>query len=68
MSAATHSHLRLLDLGVTAELVLFDGMGHGFYTNPDLPESALAHRVIVRFFAEHLGHKPPRIKDRTASH
>jgi monoterpene epsilon-lactone hydrolase len=60
MSAATHSHIRLLELGVAAELVLFDGMGHGFYMNPDLPESERADKIIVRFFADHLGRKPTR--------
>lgn len=60
MSAATQSHIRLLGLGVDARLVLFDGMGHGFYTNPDIPESERADRIIVQFFSEHLGHRASR--------
>lgn len=31
MSAAAQSHLELKQLGVKSELLLFDGMDHGFY-------------------------------------
>lgn len=60
MSAATQSQVRLLGLGVDARLVLFDGLGHGFYSNPDLPESEQAGRIIAQFFAENLGHRNRR--------
>ena len=55
MSGAAQSHLELTELGVKSELLLFDGMDHGFYTNPSLPESARAYKLIARFFRENLG-------------
>ena len=62
MSAAAQSHLELRDLGVTSELLLFDGMDHGFYVNPNLPESKRAYRLVAQFFDENLGHKKPPAK------
>jgi acetyl esterase/lipase len=55
MSAASQSHLELRELGVKSELLLFDGMDHGFYADPALPESQAAYKLIVRFFDENLG-------------
>jgi acetyl esterase/lipase len=55
MSAAAQSHLELRDLGVKSELLLFDGMDHGFYSDPTLPESARAYKLIAQFFLENLG-------------
>jgi monoterpene epsilon-lactone hydrolase len=55
MSGAAQSHLELRDLGVKSELLLFDGMDHGFFMDPSLPESALAYKLIAQFFAENLG-------------
>jgi len=40
---------------VDAELHVWDGMWHAFLFDPDLPESQQAYRVIVSFFAKHLG-------------
>lgn len=57
MSAAAQSHLELRDLGVKSELLLFDGMDHGFMMDPTLPESQRAYRLIARFFEENLGRK-----------
>ncbi|HEX7852111.1 MAG TPA: alpha/beta hydrolase fold domain-containing protein [Sphingobium sp.] len=54
MSSAATSHNELLDLGVKSQLVVVDGMEHGFY-NDVLPEAALAHRLVVRFMMENLG-------------
>jgi acetyl esterase/lipase len=55
MSAAAQSHLELKQLGVKSELLLFDGMDHGFYSDPALPESVTAYKLIAEFFAENLG-------------
>jgi len=55
MSAAAQSHLELKQLGVKSELLLFDGMDHGFYSDPTLPESSIAYKLIAEFFAENLG-------------
>ena len=41
--------------GVDAELHVWDGMWHAFFFDPDLPESQQVYRVVVRFFAQHLG-------------
>jgi alpha-beta hydrolase superfamily lysophospholipase len=41
-------------LGVKADLHIWEGLDHAFYFEPDLPESAEAYEVIVKFFASHL--------------
>jgi len=55
MSGAAQSHLELRELGRTSELLLFDGMDHGFFSDPNLPESQRAYRLIANFFLRHLG-------------
>ena len=57
MSGAAQSHIELRDLGVKSKLLLFDGMDHGFFADPGLPESTRAYKLIVQFFAENLGSK-----------
>jgi len=57
MSGAAQSHLELRELGVKSELLLFDGMDHGFFADPSLPESVRAYELIAQFFAENLGSK-----------
>lgn len=54
-SAAVYAHGQLIRAGVDARLHVWDGMFHGFFYNPDVPESREAYAVITRFFAEHLG-------------
>ena len=58
MSGAAQSHLELIDLGRESELLLFDGMDHGFYSDATLPESQRAYRMIARFFTKYLGRVP----------
>ncbi len=55
MSSAVYTHSLLVKLGVDAELHVWDGMFHGFFYNPDVPESRDAYDVMVRFFDRHLG-------------
>jgi acetyl esterase/lipase len=55
MSSAVYTHSRLVSLGVDAELHVWDGMFHGFFYNPDVPESREAYDVMVKFFDRHLG-------------
>jgi acetyl esterase/lipase len=55
MSGAASSHLKLQLLGVKSDLILFDGMDHGFFMDPDLPESKQAYVLISQFFAANLG-------------
>ena len=55
MSSAIYTHSQLVKLGVDAELHVWEGMFHGFFYNPDVPESKEAFDVMVRFFDRHLG-------------
>jgi monoterpene epsilon-lactone hydrolase len=55
LSAAVHTHTRLVAAGVPADLHVWEGMWHGFLEDFDLPESEEARAVIVRFWNRHLG-------------
>lgn len=55
MSAAIQTHRNLLQAGATAQLNMWDGMGHCFFSDPDLPESREAFAVIATFFDRWLG-------------
>jgi acetyl esterase/lipase len=57
MSSALYTHTQLVKLGVNADLHVWEGLFHGFFYNPDVPESREAYDVIVRFFDRHLGAK-----------
>lgn len=59
MSGAAQSHLDLLDAGVSSQLLLFDGLSHGFVVDSSLPESRRAYDLIVRFFMQNLGRRTP---------
>ncbi len=41
--------------GIDAALHVWEGMFHGFFYNPDVPESRDCYDVVVRFFAGRLG-------------
>ena len=55
MSGAVYTHAQLVKAGVDAELHVWDGMFHGFFYNPDVPESRESYDVMVKFFDRHLG-------------
>lgn len=55
LSSAVYTHSRLVKAGVEADLHVWEGLFHGFFYNPDVPESRDAYDVIVRFFDRHLG-------------
>lgn len=57
MSAAAQSNILLRQHGVRSEFILFDGVGHGFFTGGDTPEAEAALRLIVQFFNDHLGQR-----------
>jgi monoterpene epsilon-lactone hydrolase len=57
MSSALYTHSQLVKLGVDADLHVWEGMFHGFFYNPDVPESREAYDVIIKFFDKHLGAK-----------
>jgi monoterpene epsilon-lactone hydrolase len=48
-------HRAFLRAGVEAQLVVFDGLNHAFWYNPDTPESREADSMMARFFDQHLG-------------
>jgi monoterpene epsilon-lactone hydrolase len=50
---ATHAHL--VRAGRFSALHVWEGLGHAFFYEPDLPESREAYAVISRFFNERLG-------------
>jgi acetyl esterase/lipase len=55
MSPAIYTHTQLIKLGIDAELHVWEGLGHGFFTTqPDLPESKEVWDVVVKFFDQHL--------------
>jgi len=55
LSSAVYSHSLLVKEGVEAELHVWEGLFHGFFYNPDVPESRDCYDVIVKFFDRHLG-------------
>lgn len=55
MSSVLHSQALLTTAGVDAELHVWDGMWHSFFSDPDMPESREAYAVMVSFFDRHLG-------------
>jgi len=57
MSGAVYTHTLLVKAGVDADLHVWEGMWHGFFFDPGLPESADAYDVVVKFFDKHLGRK-----------
>ncbi|MFC5436894.1 alpha/beta hydrolase [Rhodanobacter umsongensis] len=56
MSAVLHSQALLAAAGVDAELHVWDGMWHSFFSDPEMPESREAYAVMVSFFDRRLGH------------
>jgi epsilon-lactone hydrolase len=54
MSAAVNTHRELTKLGVSADLHVWDGLGHAFFYDPALPESREAFDVMASFFRQHL--------------
>lgn len=55
MSSAIQSQRLMTDAGVDAELHVWDGMWHSFFSDPEMPESKEAYAVMVKFFDRHLG-------------
>jgi acetyl esterase/lipase len=57
MSGALYTHTQLVKLGVDAELHVWEALFHGFFYNPDVPESRDCYDVIIKFFSRHLGQR-----------
>lgn len=58
LSAAVDTHRELVKAGVTAALNIWDGLGHAFFYDVDLPESREAFQVMARFFCDTLDLSP----------
>lgn len=54
LSSALYTHEQMTKLGVDAELHVWEGLFHGFFYNPDVPESKEAYDVMIKFFDRHL--------------
>lgn len=54
LSSAIYTHTQLVKAGVDADLHVWEGMFHGFFYNPDVPESRDCYEVIVKYFDRHL--------------
>lgn len=54
-SSAIYTHEQLAKLGVETELDVWEGLFHGFFYNPDIPESTEALNAMIVFFDRHLG-------------
>jgi epsilon-lactone hydrolase len=55
MSSVVSTHAQLVRLGVHADLHVWEGLGHAFFFDPELPESREVYGVVARFFDERLG-------------
>jgi epsilon-lactone hydrolase len=55
MSSVVSTHAQLVRLGVYADLHVWEGLGHAFFFDPDLPESREVYGVVARFFDKRLG-------------
>lgn len=56
MSSVIYSSNLLRQAGVDAELHIWNGMWHSFFSDPEMPESRQAYATMVDFFDHHLGH------------
>lgn len=55
MSVAVQTHRELTKAGVDADLHVWDGVGHCFFSDAALPESREAFAVMTKFFDQRLG-------------
>ena len=58
MSSAVYTHNQLIRQHVDAELHVWNGLFHGFFYNPDVPELRQVFGTVVAFFNAKLGHRP----------
>ena len=55
MSASAYSNIKLQEAGVPSQIMTFEGLYHGFMTNPDFPEAREGYRIAAMFFDRYLG-------------
>lgn len=63
LSQAVQSHNLLIKAGVPAELNIWEGFSHGFYSDPAFPESRDVHARLVRFFDAQFARAPAPRKE-----
>ena len=54
LSGTTNLHRAFLRAGDDARLIVFDGLSHAFWYDPELPESIEANQAMAKFLAGHL--------------
>ena len=54
LSGTIDLHRAFLRAGGDARLMVFDGLPHAFWYDPELPESIEANRAMSKFLVEHL--------------
>ena len=54
-SGALYGYRKLIKLGIDSQVMVFDGLYHGFMTNPDFPEAQEGYKIAAAFFDKHLG-------------
>jgi monoterpene epsilon-lactone hydrolase len=59
LSGTTILHRAFLRAGVDAQLVVFEGLPHAFWNDPNLPESKEADGIMARFFDKYVGRAQP---------
>lgn len=55
LSGTINLHRAYLRAGVDARLVVFEGLGHAFWNNPEFPESTEVNQMMADFFDKNLG-------------
>lgn len=59
LSGTTLLHRAFLRGGVDARLVVFEGLSHAFWSDPDLPETKEALELMASFFTKQIGNSHP---------
>jgi epsilon-lactone hydrolase len=54
-SGALYGYRKLIKIGIDSQVMYFDGLYHGFMTNPDFPEAQEGYKIAAAFFDKHLG-------------
>lgn len=54
LSGTSNLHRAFLAADVDARLIVFDGLPHVFWFNPQLPESVEANKMMATFFVQQL--------------
>ena len=55
LSSVVDTQARLVNAGRFVDLHVYEGLGHAFFYNPELPESRAVYTLVAQFFDTHLG-------------